>query len=169
MEWVYGMILQNTVETLKKLNFEVLEHPLYSLDLTPLDSTVWSNQTSLKRPSVYHRLATGCNAACVACLSAQNFLIWRNNAYCAVMDKVHFKQGDYVEKLCNCKISTLVFINMKHTLHIIIDSPSTHKVHHTHPNFISPTALSSAQTTKNLSNILHCCFTHPWLKFFTES
>jgi hypothetical protein len=37
MERVYGMILQNTVETLKKLNFEVLEHPLYSLELTPSD------------------------------------------------------------------------------------------------------------------------------------
>jgi hypothetical protein len=32
----------HTVETLKKLNFEVLEHPLYSLDLTPSDSPVWS-------------------------------------------------------------------------------------------------------------------------------
>jgi hypothetical protein len=42
MERVYGMILQNTVETLEKLNFEVLEHPLYSLDLTPSDSPVWS-------------------------------------------------------------------------------------------------------------------------------
>jgi hypothetical protein len=42
MERVYGVILQNTVETLKKLNFEVLEHPLYSLDLTPSDSPVWS-------------------------------------------------------------------------------------------------------------------------------
>jgi hypothetical protein len=41
-ERVYSMILQNTVETLKKLNFEVLEHPLYSLDLTPSDSPVWS-------------------------------------------------------------------------------------------------------------------------------
>ena len=40
------------------------------------------------------------------------------------MGKVHFKQGNYVEKLCSCKISTLVFINMKHTLRIIIDSPS---------------------------------------------
>ena len=39
------------------------------------------------------------------------------------MDKVHFKQGDYTEKLCS-KISTLVFINMKHTLRIISDSPS---------------------------------------------
>jgi hypothetical protein len=37
MEEVYGMILQNTVETLKKLNFKVLEHPLYSLHLTPSD------------------------------------------------------------------------------------------------------------------------------------
>ena len=27
----------HTVETPKKINFEVLEHPLYSLDLTPLD------------------------------------------------------------------------------------------------------------------------------------
>jgi hypothetical protein len=34
MERVYGMILQNTVETPKKSNFEVLEHPLYSLDLS---------------------------------------------------------------------------------------------------------------------------------------
>ena len=32
----------HTVENLKKLNIEVLEHPLYSLDLTPLDSPVWS-------------------------------------------------------------------------------------------------------------------------------
>jgi histone-lysine N-methyltransferase SETMAR len=32
----------HTVETLKKLNYEVLEHPLYSLDLTPSDSPVWS-------------------------------------------------------------------------------------------------------------------------------
>jgi hypothetical protein len=38
MERVYGMIMQNTVETLEKLNFEVFEHPLYSLDLTPSDS-----------------------------------------------------------------------------------------------------------------------------------
>jgi hypothetical protein len=42
MERVYGMILRNTVETLEKLNFEVLVHPLYSLDLTPSDSPVWS-------------------------------------------------------------------------------------------------------------------------------
>jgi hypothetical protein len=34
--------LQMAVETLKKLNFEVLEHPLYSLDLTPSDSPLWS-------------------------------------------------------------------------------------------------------------------------------
>jgi hypothetical protein len=32
----------HTVETLKKLNFEVLEHPLCSLYLTPSDSPVWS-------------------------------------------------------------------------------------------------------------------------------
>jgi hypothetical protein len=42
MERIYGMILQNTVETLEKLNFVVLEHSLYSLDLTPSDSPVWS-------------------------------------------------------------------------------------------------------------------------------
>jgi len=34
------------------------------------------------------------------------------------------KQGDCVEKLCSCKISALVFLNMKHTVRIIIDSPS---------------------------------------------
>jgi len=32
----------HTVENLKKLNSEVLEHPLYSLDLTTSDSPVWS-------------------------------------------------------------------------------------------------------------------------------
>jgi hypothetical protein len=32
----------HTAETLKKLNFEVLEYLLYSLDLTPSDSPVWS-------------------------------------------------------------------------------------------------------------------------------
>ena len=32
----------HTVENLKKLNFEVLEHPLYGLDLTPSDLPVWS-------------------------------------------------------------------------------------------------------------------------------
>jgi len=64
----------HTVENLKKLIFEVLEDLLYSLDLTPSDSPDWSTQRSLKRPSVYHGPATGCNGACVACLSAQNFL-----------------------------------------------------------------------------------------------
>jgi hypothetical protein len=34
------------------------------------------------------------------------------------------KQGEYVEKLCSSKISALVFLNMKHTVRIIIDSPS---------------------------------------------
>jgi len=52
----------HTVRNLKKLNFEVLDHPLYDLDLTPSDSPVWS--------------------------------------------------------------TALVFLNMKHTLGIIIDSPS---------------------------------------------
>jgi hypothetical protein len=32
----------HTVENLKKLNVEVLEHPLCSLNLTPSDSPVWS-------------------------------------------------------------------------------------------------------------------------------
>jgi hypothetical protein len=32
----------HTVETLQKLDFEVVEHPLYSLELTPSESTVWS-------------------------------------------------------------------------------------------------------------------------------
>jgi len=45
----------------------------------------------------------------------KNFLFWGNKADCAV-DKVHFKQGDYVEKLCSCKISTLVFINTNHNI-----------------------------------------------------
>jgi len=54
--------IAHTVENLKKPNFELLEHPLYSLDLTPSDSPVWS--------------------------------------------------------------TALVFLNMKHSVRIIIDSPS---------------------------------------------
>jgi hypothetical protein len=38
----------HTVETLKKLNFEVLERPLYSLDTTPSDSPVWSMKHTVR-------------------------------------------------------------------------------------------------------------------------
>jgi hypothetical protein len=34
------------------------------------------------------------------------------------------QQGDCVKKLCSCKIPALVFLNMKHTVRINIDSPS---------------------------------------------
>jgi len=34
------------------------------------------------------------------------------------------KFKETVEKLCSCKTSALVFLNMKHTVRIIIDSPS---------------------------------------------
>jgi hypothetical protein len=34
------------------------------------------------------------------------------------------KQGGYGEKLCSCKISALVFLNIKHIVRTIIDSPS---------------------------------------------
>jgi hypothetical protein len=37
------------------------------------------------------------------------------------------KQRDCVNKLCSCKISALVFLTMKHTVRIIIDSPSYNK------------------------------------------
>jgi len=46
----------HNVENLKKLNFEVLEHPLYSLDLTPSDSPVWS--TALLFLSMKHTVWT---------------------------------------------------------------------------------------------------------------
>jgi hypothetical protein len=45
MERVYGMILQNTFETLKKPNFDVLEHPLYSLDLSSLYPCFYKYET----------------------------------------------------------------------------------------------------------------------------
>jgi hypothetical protein len=32
----------HSVENLKKLNFKLLDHPLYSLELTPSDSPSWS-------------------------------------------------------------------------------------------------------------------------------
>jgi hypothetical protein len=58
------------------------------------------------------------------------------------MDKVHFKQGDYVEKLCSCKISTLLFINMKHTLWII-DSPSyCYRIKELRKKLVSETSLN---------------------------
>ena len=40
------------------------------------------------------------------------------------------KQGDCVEKLYSCKISALVFVNMKHIVRIIIDSPSYNMATH---------------------------------------
>jgi len=73
----------HTVENLKKLNFEVLEHPVYSLDLTPSDSPVWS--------------------------------------------------------------TALFFLNMKHTVRIIIDSPSYNKTY--------PCSLKSAQTGNVVKNV----------------
>ena len=33
-------------------------------------------------------------------------------------------QGGYVEKLCSCKVSALVFLNMKYRVRILIDSNS---------------------------------------------
>jgi hypothetical protein len=44
----------HSVENLKKLNFEILEHPLYNLDLTPSDSPVWS--TALLFLNTKHRV-----------------------------------------------------------------------------------------------------------------
>jgi hypothetical protein len=57
----------HTVETLKKINFEVMEYPPYRPHRLSPD---WTTSTSLKRPSVYHGPATEGNGACVACLSA---------------------------------------------------------------------------------------------------
>jgi len=34
------------------------------------------------------------------------------------------EQGEYVEKLCSCKISAIIFLNMKYRVRIMIDSPS---------------------------------------------
>ena len=48
-------------------------------------------ESAFKRPSIYDGPATGCNGACVACLSAQNVLFGGHKAQCAVMDKVHCK------------------------------------------------------------------------------
>jgi hypothetical protein len=63
-----------TVETLKKLNLEELEHPLYSPDLAPLNCHLFGPlKQDLKRPLVYHGPATEGNGACMTCLSAQNF------------------------------------------------------------------------------------------------
>jgi hypothetical protein len=106
----------HTVETLKKLNFEVFEHFPYSPDLASMDSHLFG---PLKQ-AMDHGPASEGNGACVACLWAQKFFLWGQKEDCAAMDKVHWKQGEYVEKWCT--ISTLVLINVKHTLQLIIDS-----------------------------------------------
>jgi hypothetical protein len=39
---LHDIAYPHTVEILMKLNFEILEHPLYSLDFTPSGSPLWS-------------------------------------------------------------------------------------------------------------------------------
>jgi hypothetical protein len=61
------------------------------------------------------------NGACMACLSAQNFLFQGQKEDYVMLDHVHKKtMGLYCK--CTCKISTLFVINVQHALQIIIDS-----------------------------------------------
>jgi hypothetical protein len=61
----------------------------------------------------------------VAYLSAQSFLFWGHKADCAVMDRVHCKASGLCWTIMyrSCKIPAIVFLNMKHTMRIIIGSP----------------------------------------------
>jgi hypothetical protein len=57
--------------------------------------------------------------------SAKNFLFLGYKEDCVTVDQVHQKQGDNFEKWC--KIFTLVAMNVKHTLQVVIDSPFVNK------------------------------------------
>jgi hypothetical protein len=71
-------IAAQTVETLKKLNFKVLEHPTYSPDIAPLDYHLFGPlKQDLKMLWVYHGLTTEGNGACTTCHSAKNVFFLR--------------------------------------------------------------------------------------------
>ena len=91
----HPFIAAQTGETLKKLNFKVLGHPAYSLDLAPIDYHLFGPlKQDLKRPWVYHGLANYGNGACTTCLSAKNFFFLGHEEDCVVMDKAHQKARD---------------------------------------------------------------------------
>ena len=99
----------HTVETLKKLNFEVMEHPLFG----PLKRALRG-----RRFTTDQQLAVMVHAWLVS--QAKTF-------YSEVIKQiVRWWITCILSKLCSCKISTFVFISMKCTLQIIIDSPSYH-------------------------------------------
>jgi hypothetical protein len=62
-----------TVETIKKLNFEVFEHPPYSSHLATMDSHLF-------RPL---KQAMDHGPACVACLSSQKFFYEGKRSLCS--------------------------------------------------------------------------------------
>jgi hypothetical protein len=115
----------HTVETLHHLNFEVLEHPLYSPDLAlsdyhlfgPLKDTLrgchFASDQELKE--VVH-----------AWLVTQPKTVFSEGIQKLVSRWTKFiaKEGDCVEKLCSCKFCIVVVLILKDTLRILSDSPS---------------------------------------------
>jgi hypothetical protein len=117
----------HTVENLKKLNFEVLEHPYIVLTLHLHTHLFGPLKQALRgrRFTTDQQLDVTVHARLVSQLKTfyseviKQIVRW--------WTKCIVKQGDCVEKLCSCKISALVSLNMKHTVRIIIDSPSYFK------------------------------------------
>ena len=112
-----GKKLEDTVLSLLHRNVG-LNHHIY-------EDNVYNNvrlaQTLLDR----NVRVCGTNRCMPRDLSAKKFLFWGHKEDCAlVMDKMHQKTGRICWKICTYKMSTLVLINFKHTLWIIIDLPS---------------------------------------------
>jgi hypothetical protein len=108
------------VDSLKKLNFDVLEHPPYSPDLAPSDCHLFG---TLKQALRGCRFTTDqqLKETVHAWLVSQPITF-----YCDAIKKTVWrwtkcinKQADYVEKWCPCQTSTFVVINVKYTLWMI--------------------------------------------------
>ena len=114
-----------TVETLQKLEFEAVAHPLYSPDLVPSDYHLFG---PLKEALRGRRFTTDqeLKEAVHAWLAAQPKIFFSEGIKKLVQQwkKYIEKQGDYVEKWCYYKVPIFIEIKTVYILRIIIDSPT---------------------------------------------
>ena len=113
----------HTVETLRKLKFEVLAHPLYSPDLAPSDSHLFGPLKGALRGR-WFTSDQELKEAVHAWLRAQPNIFFSEGIKKLVQwwKKCIEKQGDYVEKWCYYKFSIFIEINFVSVLQIIIES-----------------------------------------------
>ena len=115
----------HTVETLQKLNFEVLAHPPYSPDLAPSDCHLFG---PLKEALRGRRFTSDqeLKEAVHAWLAAQPKTFYSEGIKKFVQrwKKCIEKQGDYVEKWCYCKFYIVIEIKFVSVVRIVTDSPT---------------------------------------------